>query len=121
MERLATSDAIQAELRDRGLKRATLFRWENTARDTFDLYRRTVFEPRERSLNARRMLREAILHWSDPSLADLSLTWDRQADSQAKPQSLGVRNAWRALNVALLARMRRELKRFQPGIRQRSA
>jgi alpha-1,3-rhamnosyl/mannosyltransferase len=121
MERVAASEQLRSDLRDRGLKRAVLFRWENTARATFDLYRMAVLEPGQRSLHARRMFREAILHWSDRSLADLPLTRDQANDPLTNPRSLGVRNAWRALHVAVRARMRRELKRFQPGIRRRTA
>ena len=45
MERLAASDALQADLRDRGLKRAEQFRWENTARAVFETYRSAVHAP----------------------------------------------------------------------------
>jgi glycosyltransferase involved in cell wall biosynthesis/GT2 family glycosyltransferase len=121
MERLAQSDALRADLRDRGLKRAAEFRWENTARAAFDVYRRAVLEPSERSLQARRMLREAILHWSELSLSDLSIPCEDLGDRLESSQSIGVRNAWRALNAALNARMRRELRRFRPARARKSA
>jgi glycosyltransferase involved in cell wall biosynthesis len=121
METLATSEAMQADLRDRGSKRATLFRWEKTARATFEVYRSAVLAPSERSLHARRMLREAILQWSEPASSGLSMAPDKEDESQALPRSVGVRNAWNALNVAVKARMRRELNRFKPGARRRSA
>jgi len=103
------------------LLRAAQFRWEKTAHATFEIYRSAVLEPTERSLRARRLLREAILHWSELSLADLSVPCEELDDSLTMSQSLGVRNAWRALNVAVNARMRRELRRFKPARGHRSA
>ena len=69
-----------AGLRDRGLQRAADFRWEKTARAAFEVYRSAVLEPAERSLRARRMLRVAILHWSELSLSELSVAHDRPDD-----------------------------------------
>jgi hypothetical protein len=86
------------------------------------------------------MLREGIQHWSEPpstdqSIAgddvnetlaiphevelsepptsDSSLTYDDVNDPLAMPQSIGVRNAWRALNFAMQTRMRKEMSRFR--------
>src|SRR5262249_20162898 len=72
MERIAASAALRAELRDRGLKRALEFRWETTARAVLQTYRSAVLHPSERSLHARQLLREAILHWSEPACEELS-------------------------------------------------
>jgi len=67
MECVAASEPLRAGLRNRGLQRAAQFRWEKTARAAFELYRSAVLEPTERSLHARRSLRLAILHWSEPA------------------------------------------------------
>ena len=74
---------------------------------------RRCFGPICRSLHARRMLREGILHWSEPPSSGRSIQCDDVQDPAAVPQSIGVRNAWRALNVAVQSRMRRELSRFK--------
>jgi len=121
MECLATSDPLRARLRDRGLKRAAQFRWEKTARAAFELYRSAVLEPTERSLHARRMLRGAILHWAEASCSDAVFPGAELDDPLTMSRSMGVRNAWRALNVAVQARMRRELRRLKPAAAQRSA
>ena len=113
MEHLATDIALKAELRDRGLRRVEQFRWEETAARVVEVYRSAVLRPSERSLHARRMLREGILHWSEPPSLVRSITSDDVEDPSAMPQSIGVRNAWRALNVAVQSRMRRELSRFK--------
>jgi len=42
MHRLITDDALHAELREKGLKRAQCFSWEATAQSTFDVYRKVL-------------------------------------------------------------------------------
>jgi len=121
MERLATSDALRTSLRERGVLRAAQFRWEKTARATFEIYRSAVLEPTERSLRARRMLREAIVHWSELALSDLSVPCDGLDDSLMMDQALGVRRAWRNLNLAVRLKMRRELRRLRPTWAPKSA
>src|SRR5262249_13145434 len=121
MEKLAQSEALRGEFRPRGLKRASQFPGENTAAATAAVYRSVVQRPRERSLHARRMLREPIIHWSNPDSADASRNWNEPGDSLLDPRSVGVRNAWRALNLAVKARLKRELKRLDPTVRRRSA
>src|SRR5205823_3913644 len=57
------------ELRDvliaRGRARAAMFRWEQTAQQTLDVYKAAVFRPSERSLRARRYLLEVFPGWAD--------------------------------------------------------
>jgi hypothetical protein len=49
----------------------------------------------------------------EPPTSDSSLACDDVDDPLAMPQSIGVRNAWRALNFAMQTRMRKELSRFR--------
>jgi len=118
MESVATDAALRDELIDRGRKRVEQFRWDKTARATADVYRSAVLRPSERSLHARCLLRDAIIDWSVPRLADPWLEPFEEMDPAMEIDaecSLGIRNASRALNHSLHARLRRELKRFQPG------
>jgi len=120
MERIAASEALRADLRDRGLKRARDFRWQQVAHEVLDVYRSAVLSPSSRSLHMRRMLREAILRWAEPSSAG-ALQNGRLDDPLGRTEPLGVRNAWKALNVAVHTRLRRELRRFRPAVEQKSA
>jgi glycosyltransferase involved in cell wall biosynthesis len=106
MEVLATDEELRAVFRARGLKRVEEFRWEETARRTYDVYRSAVMRPSERSLRMRAHLRDAILLWGG-SLPELtaSALWS---------ESMGIRNAWKVLSSALYARLGRELRRFRP-------
>jgi glycosyltransferase involved in cell wall biosynthesis len=89
MEHLATDVALKSELRERGVKRAEQFRWEKTALAVVEVYRSAVLRPTERSLHARRMLREGILHWSEPPSMDRSISCDDLSDPSSMPQSNG--------------------------------
>jgi glycosyltransferase involved in cell wall biosynthesis len=102
MEALATDETLREEFRARGLKRVEQFRWEETARHTCEVYRSTVLRPSDRSLEMRRHLRDAILHWGTPPPPPPPL-----------PEQMGIRNSWIALNTALYARLGRELRRFR--------
>jgi hypothetical protein len=113
MQRVATDHDLREELRARGLERVEQFRWEATARATLAEYRSAVLQPSERSLRMRRLLRGAVIGWS---LLDSPTAWIDGFDAvtlKRRPQSIGIRRAWRALNVAVQARLWRELKRFQ--------
>jgi len=110
MERVANSPALRAELRERGFLRVQQLRWEKTAQATFEAYRSAVLTPTERSLQNRRMLREAIMSWSQP--AGQSSALDREEPVPVE-QLLGVRSAWNALNAAIGRRVERETRRFQ--------
>jgi glycosyltransferase involved in cell wall biosynthesis len=120
MERIATSEELRADLRDRGLKRAQDFRWQQVARDVVEVYRSAVLSPTDRSLHMRRMLREAILRWAEP-YSGSSFRNGRLDDPLGRAEPLGVKNAWKALNVAVHTRLRRELRRFKPAVEQKSA
>jgi glycosyltransferase involved in cell wall biosynthesis len=120
MERIATSESLRADLRDRGLKRAQDFRWELVAREVLEVYRSAVLSPSLRSLHMRRMLREAILRWAEP-FSGSSFQNGRLEDPLGQAEPLGVKNAWKALNVAVHTRLRRELRRFRPAGEQKSA
>jgi glycosyltransferase involved in cell wall biosynthesis len=120
MELLATDPVLREDLHARGLKRVEQFRWEQTARATLDVYRRTVLRPSERSLQMRRLLRDAIIRWSEPDTFALSAQ-NEAAAWKLLNQSIGIRRAWRALNIAVGARLKRELKRIQIPPRRRTA
>ncbi len=105
MEAFAIDDNLREEYRARGLRRVEQFRWEETARRTFDVYRSAVLRPSDRSLQMRRHLRDAILHWGGFA--------PQPARPPATPEPMGIRNSWSALNSALSARLGRELGRFR--------
>jgi glycosyltransferase involved in cell wall biosynthesis len=118
MALLATDDALREELRMRGLKRVEEFRWENTARATLEVYRSTIRRPSDRSLQMRRLLRDAIFRWAQrptPVQAFDRAEWadsTNSIDGTSYERSIGVKNAWKALNVAIGARLKREIKRL---------
>ena len=89
MEHLAASEPLRDELR-KAPKWVEHFRWEKTALATCDVYRSTVLRPSERSLQIRRLLRDALLGWASKELpwanADPS-----DLSSAQMPPSLGVR------------------------------
>jgi hypothetical protein len=76
----------------------------------FRVYRSAVLNPPERSLRARRMLREAILSWSSPSGRPLRFDPPHAASDRS---TIGVRQAWQALADALKRRVGRELRRLR--------
>jgi glycosyltransferase involved in cell wall biosynthesis len=88
MEHLANDDELKSELTERGLKRAEQFRWEKTADAVVEVYRSAVLRPTERSLHARRMLREGILHWSEPPSTVQSIAGDDVNDTLSIPQEI---------------------------------
>jgi len=115
MECVATDLALRDELIDRGRKHVEEFRWDKTARATVEVYRSAVLRPAERSLHTRYLLRDAIIDWSEPGLPDPWLATFEEMDRVMMMDPVGIRNALKALNVSLHARLRRELRRFQPG------
>jgi len=120
MERIASDGALREDLCERGRKRVQEFRWEKTARATLEVYRSTVLRPSERSLRTRRLLRDAIIHWSENRPLGFLSAAAEAAAAEMVP-SIGIRSASRALDVAVRARLRRELRRFRPVIGQQSA
>ncbi len=112
MESLAADGALREEIRARGLKRAEGFRLENTARATLAVYRSAVSRPSDRSLQMRRLLREAIIRWAGTLLPALPVSQTASVESMTLDQSVGIRNAWRALNVAVGHRLGREIRRL---------
>jgi glycosyltransferase involved in cell wall biosynthesis len=116
MERMATDEDLREELRRRGLARVARFRWERTARATVEVYRSAVLRPSERSLQMRRLLRNAIVHWSEPRHLVVP-----QPEEPLPPEPMGIRNALTALNEAVHRRLRREIGRIEPLIGRRSA
>ncbi len=111
MESVATSPALRDELRDHGRARIEEFRWEQTARATVDAYRAAVSRPSQRSVQARRLLHDAIVRWSEPRVPYGSVESDDDCEIFIATRSVGIKNAFRALNVSLHSRLRRELRR----------
>ncbi len=83
---------------------------ETEALSTFEGYRAAVLRPSDRSLQMRRMLREAILSWSQ-SGAGLSFALEGHAVA-SNDRAVGVRMAWKTLNAALKRRAGREWRRL---------
>ena len=83
---------------------------ERMAESTFAVYRRAVLRPTERSLQMRRLMREAILSWSRPSSRQTLLREEQKV--RADGQAMGVRAAWNSLNSAIGRRVGREVRRF---------
>jgi hypothetical protein len=108
MESVASEPAVRERLRDRGMKRVEQFRWEQTARATVDVYRAAVLRPSHRSLHARRLLRDAIVRWSEPRAATESLDPDDDCELFMMSQPIGIKNALKVLNVSLHSRLRRD-------------
>jgi hypothetical protein len=83
---------------------------ESTAQATFQVYRSAVLRPTERSLQMRRLMREAILSWSRPLSGRSPL---RDGDlARVADQAMGVRTAWKSLGAAVGRRVGREARRF---------
>jgi glycosyltransferase involved in cell wall biosynthesis len=108
MESVASEPAVRERLRARGMKRIEQFRWEQTARATVEVYRSAVLLPSQRSLQARRLLRDAIVRWSEPRAAVESLDPDDDSELFMMSQPIGIKNALRVLNVSLHSRLRRD-------------
>ncbi len=87
-----------------GMSGPGTYSWEKTAKATCEVYRSTVLRPSERSLRMRRLLRDVIIDWSATS--------SRQGEGGAT--SVGIREAYKALEAAVRERVRRELRRLHP-------
>ena len=85
-----------------------------TADAVIRVYRSVVLNPSERSLQARRMLRDAILSWSQPAGGRVRLD---TAHAVPEGSTVGVRQAWHALHTAVQRRLGRELSRLRPPIK----
>ncbi len=118
---VAGDDALRDELRESGRRRAEQFRWEKTARATSDAYRSAILEPSPRSLRMRRHLENTLRCSGDPIILPTSPPIPEIPEPSPASEPIGIRNAWRALNVAVYNRLRRELGRFQPAIVRESA
>ena len=120
MELIARDEALRGELRKNGSIRVQELQWEMTARKTLAIYRDTILRPSERSLRMRRLLRDAIVHWSgNHSLR--GCTFPSGTDSNLLPASIGIRQAYRALDVAVRTRLSREIRRFRRIAARRTA
>ena len=108
MESVAREPAVRERLQARGTKRIEQFRWEQTARATVEVYRSAVLLPSQRSLQARRLLRDAIVRWSEPHAAAVSRNSDNDSELFVMGQPIGIKNALRALNISLHTRLRRD-------------
>ena len=87
------SDAdLRDELRDRGLRRAEQFRWETTARATFDAYRSAIRQPSGRWLRMRRHLANTFMCWGDSIFRAATPVAEPQEPSPV-PESIGTLNA----------------------------
>jgi hypothetical protein len=69
----------------------------------------------------RRLLQSAIVRWSESRPADALLDCYDDYDLFMLTHPVGIRNALRALNTSLQARLRRELKRLHSSTGRRSA
>jgi hypothetical protein len=83
---------------------------ECSAQSTFELYRSAVLRPTERSLQMRRLLRDAILSWSRP--ISVQSVAGPENDGRGLSQPLGVRAALKSLNAAVGRRVGREVRRL---------
>jgi glycosyltransferase involved in cell wall biosynthesis len=118
MESIATNPHLRDELAARGKTHVDAFSWAQTARATVEAYRSAVFRPSPRALQARRMLRDAIIRWSEPRSVEAATGSPDDSELYLLSQPVGIRNAFKVLNVSLRARLRRELRRFQSGSRR---
>jgi glycosyltransferase involved in cell wall biosynthesis len=120
MELIARDEALRAELRNKSSSRVRELQWKTTARKTLDVYRSAVLRPSERSLRMRRLLRDAIVHWSG-NHALRGSTFASGTGSSDLPASIGIRQAYRALDVAVRTRLSREIRRFRRIAARRTA
>ena len=112
MEQMASDEELRGELRDRGRARVELFRWERTARQTYDSYRKAVRHPSARSLDMRRRLLPSILSWPDAMQRHQGYQDHTAQFRMEASQSLGIKESWNSLNLALKRRIGREIKRL---------
>lgn len=112
MEMMACDSGLRDDLRARGLQHVDKFRWESTARATVDVYRSAVLRPSERALRARRLLRDAILRWAEADAGPCPAVGSEEWFEAIDGGSIGIRNAWKALNCAISARLKREIRRL---------
>ncbi len=108
MESVAKEPALRDLLRDRGKQRLERFRWDQTARATVEVYRSAVFRPSQRSMQARRLLRDAIVRWAEPRAAAEWLDSYNDSDLFMMTHPIGIKNALKVLNVSLHSRLRRD-------------
>jgi glycosyltransferase involved in cell wall biosynthesis len=112
MEQMASDEDLRRDFRARGRARVELFRWEKTARQTYDSYRQAVLHPSARSLDMRRRLLPAILSWPDA----MQRLQDRQHHAAHHPiatlETPGIKQSWRSLNSAVQRRIGQEIKRL---------
>ena len=108
MESVGTEPALRDLLRDRGRSASRQFRWEQTARATVEVYRSAVLRPSQRSLQARRLLRDAIVRWSEPRAAAAWLESYDDSDLFMMTQPIGIQErvegTERLLALAVAAR-----------------
>jgi hypothetical protein len=120
MAQLAIDQQLRESLRERGRLRVAQFNWGRTASRTCEVYRSAVMQPSDRSLGMRRRLREAILNWSNPVWHEASAELAYYHPTvEAHPP--GIRTAWKALNLAVHRRLRREIRRVNKVSGRRSA
>ncbi len=120
MELIAKDKELRAELSEKGRIRVDELTWEKTARNTLEVYRSTILQPSERSLRMRRLLRDAIVHWSGNR--SLRSSASNSGNSAAGlPAPIGVRQAYRALEAAVRTRFTREIRRFRRITARRTA
>jgi glycosyltransferase involved in cell wall biosynthesis len=121
IDRIASDDELRESLSSRGRERAALFRWEKTAAETVAAYRTAVLRPSHRSLQMRRMLREAILCWSEPLPQHAAHAPAFAHHPIVVPEKLGIKESWNCLNLAVRKRVKRELTRFRPASKRKTA
>ena len=112
MEQMASDEELRGDLQERGRTRVELFRWERTARQTYDSYRRAVLHPSARSLDMRRRLLPAILSWPDAMQRHQGYQDHTAQFRMEASQSLGIKESWNSLNLACKRRIGREIKRL---------
>jgi len=132
MGRITDDEGLRRELRERGRRRIRDLQWRETARRTFEVYRKAVLNPSERSLQMRRSLSGAISHWANvdgpfaaskptpppapaPAASPVPPPAPRIEPAAREPEPMGVINACRALQSALKRRIRRDLA-HAPGV-----
>ena len=128
MEQMASDEELRGDFRDRGRARVELFRWERTARQTYDSYRKAVRHPSARSLDMRRRLLPAILSWPDAMQRHQDYQDHTAQLRMEASQSLGIKESWYSLNFALKRRIGQEIKHLasrrgpsHPEVRQRES
>jgi glycosyltransferase involved in cell wall biosynthesis len=121
MAKVASDEGLRDMLRARGLERAAQFRWEETASRTLAAYRKAVLRPSPRSLHMRRLLRQAILCWSEPLVQDAAKPDSFTHRPIVIPEAPGIKESWKSLNLAVQRRVRREIGRLRSASHRRTA